>query len=215
MRNATLKAKAPLTGLALTALVGATLQGGNAHAILSCTFANLSSCNGTLGNVTFSSFTLGSSTGFQDGDAISILDTGNSYSVIGTYFAAPGDINPLSGSGSFSFTATSANGYTFSGVSTSSSVTGPQFTFTSTLSGFTPSTLVNPPSPNTATASSLTTTNVVVAWSDNASVDVATASALTLTTSAPTGVPAPLPLFGAAAAFSLSRRLRQRQKALA
>jgi hypothetical protein len=216
MRNASFKAKASLTGLALTVLAGATLQGGEAHAALTCTFGNLAGCNGSLGNVTFSGFAVGvSSTGYEAGDVISISKVGNVYKISGIYGnPMDGDYNTLVGTGNFSFNAVADTGYNFTNADVVSYTAGAPVAFYNTITGFPFSPLASLDGSSASdSVSGIPSTSVIVAWAISGTGS-ASSSLLDLTLAPPAGAPAPLPLFGAAAAFSFSRRLRQRQKAL-
>lgn len=207
------------SGIGIAALACAAVSGGEAKAILSCTFGNLSTCNGTEGNLQISNFQLGGgSTGFQNSDQIFILQTPGTtnYQIIGQYTDLPTDSTQLTGNGSFSFTASALNGLYLNAASVDAQTTPGTFTFTTSLTSFPGSPLVSvggtPLGPTSPPNNTVTTSDIVIAWAANGGT--ATNSLLNLDVNA-NNVPAPLPILGAATAFSFSRRMRRRIKARA
>jgi hypothetical protein len=191
------------------------LHAGSANAVLLCTFGIFSGCNNSIGNATFSGFTIGNNGGtggLDNADTITISILGNGkYQVSSNYnnFGAP-----LGSTGNYSFNIATATGFRLKTVSGDSNRTGGNFVFTDTLtnlpaSPFNGSSLTPSYSFNPNTSSSL----VTVSWTTSGGAQANSSSLLFELEAQP--VPGPLPLAGAATAFSLSRQMRRRIKPLA
>lgn len=197
-----------LTGAALFLSAAALINAGEAKADLSCTLSNLSSCNGVVGDKTFSGFNLA---GFTGTGTISISEYLGVWTVQ-TLFnpATTGTVNgtlmyniaitdPVA---TFDTVAVNVNG--------SGGVTASNPKVTSTISGVigSPFTTSAISAPDLKTFVSGTKTTAV---SQNFTASGGRRLSA-FTTEFTQKVPAPLPLLGAGAAFGFSRRLRSRIK---
>jgi len=198
-----------LTGAALFLSAAALINAGEAKADLSCTLSSLSSCNGVVGDKTFSGFNLA---GYTGSGTISISEYLGIWTVQ-TLFnpATTGVVNgtlkynvaitdPVA---TFDQVAVNVNG--------SSGITAGNPGVSSTISGANndlpfSADAVSPPSVETFVSGTKT---IAVSQKFTASGGRRLSA---FTTDFTQQVPAPLPLLGAGAAFGFSRRLRSRIK---
>jgi hypothetical protein len=201
---------------AVATVAAAGLNAGDAQA-LSCTFGAIASGNcaaATIGNLTFSNFTVSGNYEATDVLDINLTPTNGFYNIVASFTNG----NPLSGTGNYGFSVAAASGFALDQVAVDSDVsilgTG-TFQFANAFTNSPDSPLVSAGgSAAGAFTPGATASNVLISWTDNGGTNVGNSSSLQLTTNPPSiiPVPGPLPLFGAAAAFGYSRRLRRRVK---
>jgi len=207
------------TGLALGGALLLGVSSGKAGATPTCTFGTISSCNTTIGNLTFSNFTLtnaGTPDGIDNDDEITISQLSPTSYAINSSFVRNPSTYLASPSGQYSFRVTTSSGDLNQAALNSTTLPGGDFTYTYALtpsvgSAFSLISAGTPAGP-TSFESTPTYTDVVITWSRTTGLSTGATFFLSLDndTPPPFGVPGPLPLFGAAAAFGVSRRLRQR-----
>jgi hypothetical protein len=197
-----------LTGAALFLSAAALINAGEAKADLSCTLSSLSTCNGVVGDKTFSGFNLA---GYTGSGTINISEYLGIWTVQTLFSpATTGTVNgtlkynvaitdPVA---TFNQVAVNANG--------SSGITAGNPAVTSTIPGAIGSPFtadaVSPPAVRTFVSGTKT-----IAVSQNFTA-LGGRRLSAFTTDFTQQVPAPLPLLGAGAAFGFSRRLRSRIK---
>jgi len=208
------------TGLALGGALLLGVSSGKAGATPTCTFGTISSCNTTIGNLTFTNFTLtdaGTPNGIDNDDEITISQLSPTSYAINSSFVRNPSTYLASPSGQYSFRVTTTSPRDLNQAALNS-ITVPEGNFTYTYA-LTPSigsafSLISAGTPAGPTSFESTTlsTDVVITWSNSTGLSTGATFFLSLDndTPPPFGVPGPLPLFGAAAAFGVSRRLRQR-----
>jgi hypothetical protein len=197
-----------LTGAALLLSAAALINAGEAKADLTCTLTNLSSCNGVVGDKTFSGFNLA---GYGGSGTINISEYLGVWTVQ-TLFSGGGTTGNVNGTLMYNIAITDPVA-TFDTVSVNVNGTGGITAInplvTSTITG------ANGGSPFTANAVSPPDVKTFVSGTKTIAVSQNfTASGgrrlSAFTTEFTQKVPAPLPLLGAGAAFGFSRRLRSR-----
>jgi hypothetical protein len=197
-----------LTGAALLLSDAVLINAGEAKADLTCTLSNLSSCNGVVGDKTFSGFNLA---GFTGSGTINISEYLGIWTVQ-TLFS-PATTGPVNGTLMYNVAITDPVA-TFDQVSVSANASNFPIAgnplITSTIPGAIPTTFtadaVSPP-----TIKSFVSGTKTIAVSQNFTASAGRRLS-SFTTDFTQKVPAPLPLLGAGAAFGFSRRLRSRIK---
>lgn len=183
---------------------------------LSCTYGNLSTCNGTVGNLTFSNF---QKTGAEPGDTIAITvdSVSGDYEILSNYQGA-GSPDALTGGGALVFNIAAAPGSSFNTAAFRADITqggSPLFTFTTTLTNLiSPAALVSTGNGIVSGNFDNDTTNTfaTISWNQGSGMNEAYSSKLILQINSTNAVPGPLPILGLGAMFSFSRRLRHRFK---
>ena len=196
-----------LTGAALLLSAAALINAGEAKADLSCTLSNLSSCNGVVGDKTFSGFNIA---GFTGSGTVSISEYFGVWSVITNFNPTPTGIVNGTLSYNIAISGTSAQ-FDTATVQTNAAGIGvagnPRVA--STITGITTPFLVSAPDGPTTRNFAPNLTNISVSQNFTA---LSPRRINGFTTDFTQKVPAPLPLLGAGAAFGFSRRLRSHIK---
>jgi hypothetical protein len=196
-----------LTGAALLLSAAALINAGEAKADLTCTLSNLSSCNGAVGDKTFSGFNLA---GYTGSGTISISEYLGTWTVQTLFVpATTGTVNgtlmynvaitdPLATFDTVAVNVNGSSGIIVGNPAVTSTISGAGSAFTADA--------VSPPAVRTFVSGTKTT---AVSQTFTASGGRRMSA---FTTDFTQKVPAPLPLLGAGAAFGFSRRLRSRIK---